>query len=1244
MMVGGSAVLTPQEKEQLKEKLALLKREYNRTFHRLQRAESAVKVKNYIEKTLAEQNLLLAQEEAAKNHAGSLSQLPPGPPEESLAEIFESSIAEAGCVPFKPKAFEGSLPEMTGSRSTHQAGRRVLFNSVGPPPEINCSLHSASRTTGQWRGTLSLAKGRESVWEAHQRGTDCQLEHETAVAQGTGSPVFKKRSKVLETGQGSPPESSLPTGRGGSSHVTPEVLHPDREQGMLVQSDVPGVTQPLPCVLSYGSRVYLVDHVSEGNVYRLDDSAAMNIALCANVQNEERESVQVEKEPRGVAKEDPGGLVDLAVASDAVQGVRTLPNSHRSDLDNGDPPTKKTSRQDEGHSPEVGSAPLEGVTPSEKMLSSCTVVEGLMFPVEYYVRTTRRLSSRQEEVNLEAVIQSHLGKGRKGRRVTRKEQAVNLAQSSQDVPKCDDRLILPPSLQGDTSAQPPGLSPKSPPRPGKGQVRCRNGQRLRWRTKQRTSFSSCRAQLENLEGAAPQALVDTVEEFHKGKGNCSRGSKAAAGSHVGSKWSSRKGLEGPVLLAGISQGAEFQTAQCSVPSGRSSQGGGEELPLSARKPSGQTGGPHCTGPGLVWQGKSSLPLLETLVASLGCTVRQASPDRRRSPRVGCRSPASPGLVRVGSAAAAVALPFLAQDQEGPCLGWLPPSLACQEFHLPDEEFGHLKSKKLKVCPEEPLGIGDAGRFGEGPPSTAGEAPLEEGVASEQNLTPGMGEVPPALPSRELLLSPASEGGRSLLPSLRATLDFPLVGATPAPLALQHRESSPDTHRVSPPRAAAAASSFPESGTGLPGSPDWVGISRKAGEEAASREEEQLPTEEPVERDKEPPLQNNTADDVLQVALGGIRRESNLKMTSKLKDSSGSCLVDVRAVWWEAADLAEMCVVTAEETSVSLWRPLDLGQWGMVHTWHFTKFPVIQIVPLPGAHSVVCVVLGHLEASEIRQVVKPAGLQVMSFSATNGTVDLRSEGDFCSSRLLFHSSEDGCVKEQVVKDGNINAVLGLRDRKLVSSCWSLQGQEVEVFSFSEVGRSNKRWALMPPEETILAFADVAGVQEALLGMTAMNCIVLWNLGTGQLLKKMPVGWSFPASVCHKAYSDSGLLFMVLSHPHAKVSQLRENPAFQIVALNPKTASSSRVMVLSLPPGIQGRCLECDVRDASAAAVLTSGTIAVWDLFLGQCTALLPPHSEGSWTLARWSVTDTCLLAGQDDGTVYLYRHIGSLPSG
>ncbi|KAL7979034.1 hypothetical protein Chor_015058 [Crotalus horridus] len=286
--------------------------------------------------------------------------------------------------------------------------------------------------------------------------------------------------------------------------------------------------------------------------------------------------------------------------------------------------------------------------------------------------------------------------------------------------------------------------------------------------------------------------------------------------------------------------------------------------------------------------------------------------------------------------AAPALPLTPLGGEGSRLGWLPPGLSHQDFHLPDEDFGHLKSKKLKVRPKKLLGVWDAGGSSEGPPSPSGEAPLKEGAASGQILS-GTRGTPPAPSSRELLLSPALDGGQSLL----QTPDFPLVGATPAPLV------SPDPLGASPSQAAAARSADPERGGGQPCSPGPAGISRRAGEEAAS------PPEKPLEHDQEPPRQSCPAEELQGEAPAGTPREGNLKMTSKLKNASGSCLVDMSAVWWEAADCAELCVVTAEETSISLWRPLDLGQWGTVHTWHFTKCvtPIIEL-------SYVAVIDGH----------------------------------------------------------------------------------------------------------------------------------------------------------------------------------------------------------------------------------------------------------------------------------------------
>lgn len=66
-----------------------------------------------------------------------------------------------------------------------------------------------------------------------------------------------------------------------------------------------------------------------------------------------------------------------------------------------------------------GDCDIKGVGP----LDSCTLVEGLLFPAEYYVRTTRRMASSHSKPDLQAVILSQLNMGRRrsrgnGRRVT----------------------------------------------------------------------------------------------------------------------------------------------------------------------------------------------------------------------------------------------------------------------------------------------------------------------------------------------------------------------------------------------------------------------------------------------------------------------------------------------------------------------------------------------------------------------------------------------------------------------------------------------------------------------------------------------------------------------------------------------------------------------------------------------------------------------------------------------------------
>lgn len=195
-------------------------------------------------------------------------------------------------------------------------------------------------------------------------------------------------------------------------------------------------------------------------------------------------------------------------------------------------------------------------------------------------------------------------------------------------------------------------------------------------------------------------------------------------------------------------------------------------------------------------------------------------------------------------------------------------------------------------------------------------------------------------------------------------------------------------------------------------------------------------------------------------------------TFKDHQPCGNSCVELRKHSTEQTELADLPVCDSLTCNLQLVSKL--------------KVPVLQIVPVPDVCNLVCVALGNLEIREIR--------------------------------ALLCSSDGESEKQVLLSSGNIKAVLGLTKRRLVSSSGTLCDQQVEVMMFAEDGGSKEKQFLMPPEETVLTFAEVQGMQEALLGTTIMNSIVIWNLKTGQLLKKMHIGDSYHASVCHKAYSE------------------------------------------------------------------------------------------------------------------------------
>ncbi|XP_007498823.1 partner and localizer of BRCA2 isoform X2 [Monodelphis domestica] len=819
--------------------------------------------------------------------------------------------------------------------------------------------------------------------------------------------------------------------------------------------------------------------------------------------------------------------------------------------------------------------------PTENPLNSCTVLDGLPFPVEYYVRTTRRMSSCQRTVDLEAVIQSQLGIRGKGFKQKSKQVTKNVDLSSQEAEQnefllsdlCSDQVSSSSPFQKSFSSSTEGNLPALPTKDNDYAVNTYKRRSSRRHTEKRffckkgiDDEDSELQVFDKLDIKKPKEDVALCKEAPRTKGYAQSKKKVINKSRC--------------TLANV----------------------GKKVPTS------------------VIQGKQDYIQNKNLHSSFGndfLIVDNTSFD----------------------------LSFHLKNMTF-SFEKLSSNINITDFHLPDEDFGSLKLEKLKSCSAKQMESFESGdgekKCNDGNCLVLEELVPKKIVTEKENLVKDVitltrnsqPKKTKSIPSNILLFTPSTA-----LPATNNHLEasvcspvFPILGATPLFGSQVHSENV--ATEIIGPTFCTPKHSYLKEPDSLSGnnqcSPNALKLTtnmhlldrevKKKSDQTVSCSEtkfdgdcssqETLPSIKAITF-KETSLlgstfQTKAAEEHPAEIWCDSLKLGNLQLVSKLKNPSDSCSVDVSSVWWEVTGCKESCIITACEFTVSLWKSLDNWQWRKVYTWHFTEIPVLQIVPLLDACNLVCVALGHLEIREIR--------------------------------LLFCSDDDECLKQSLVKSGNIKAVLGLRQKRLVCSNGTLHDHRVDLMTFSESGRSKEKQTLMSPEETILAFAEIQGMQDALLGTTLTSNIVIWNLKTGQLLKKMQIGNSYQASICHKAYSDMGLLFVVLSHPHGKEIESMGTPIFRLIAINPKTALSVDVRPYSLPQGHTGRFLDGEVKDNLAAAVLTSGTVAVWDLFLGHCTALLLPNSDGNWSFVKWSDTDSCLLAGQKNGSVFVYSYI------
>ncbi|KAE8300435.1 Partner and localizer of BRCA2 [Larimichthys crocea] len=467
---------------------------------------------------------------------------------------------------------------------------------------------------------------------------------------------------------------------------------------------------------------------------------------------------------------------------------------------------------------------------------------------------------------------------------------------------------------------------------------------------------------------------------------------------------------------------------------------------------------------------------------------------------------------------------------------------------------------------------------------------------------------------QLLLSPPLASAPSsfidphLHPSLGATPHpgppaLPLTSSPTAPVLILPPPHSPSTQALSPPALSPCPS--------LPSLPPSQPLTSPAGQIQASCELSRRVG--PASRPTVSSIQPQGSGGQVGLITEETAEEHMMRCTHTLKAPAGGCLVDACCLPGSSGGL---CVAAAGKWAVCLWSQTSASDWNLRHTWAFNE-PVINVFPVPDAAGLICVTLGQLEIREVRMLSCSSFLQVL----------------LC--------------------EGVVQAAVGVSKSRVVTSAHSASGSTLQVFTLSDSGSTPCPQPLVSPGVCVGALTLVDGLSDALIGTDEDRCLFIWNLKTGQLLRRIILGDSLSHTACLRGYSYCGVLFVLLQHQSltplegedreatAKDQMFLEEEVerkktvlFSLLAINPLSGKSALATQLYPPKAWSGRLCEADVNSCSVVGLSQSGCVCVWELGHRVAPRMVwAPESEG-WQLARWGGGGT-LVTGHHNGDVTLH---------
>ncbi|XP_070838332.1 partner and localizer of BRCA2 [Chaetodon trifascialis] len=378
------------DKEKLRRKLALLKREYLRTAQRLQRAERSEAVRRHVRSRITQQTYQDQRDpEVSSNPCINPSSL-----------TLDTQNGTASGVPQR----QGQTTGPTDSENSRRIqGIRFLLPSDAACPQTP----DPSRDT---------ARGDRPTSALRLRSRRSRLRWERRSAEAGRS--TDNREKGQE-------QSERMETEGEEARVQTEVVNESEELFSGTESESPSLLLTHWNTCGQAETGNMEEKEVEGGQEQREketelraegekESESTSLLLtCCNpaihadrrgqdgAQHGGRKEIDGGEEGENSRGERDGRLCEDGSIKDAERDAAEQIESEKR--------PHNTAEIKEDKSEMVGG---EHDVKGAGVLDSCTLVDGLLFPAEYYVRTTRRMTSSQSQPDMQAVILSQLSVGR----------------------------------------------------------------------------------------------------------------------------------------------------------------------------------------------------------------------------------------------------------------------------------------------------------------------------------------------------------------------------------------------------------------------------------------------------------------------------------------------------------------------------------------------------------------------------------------------------------------------------------------------------------------------------------------------------------------------------------------------------------------------------------------------------------------------------------------------------------------